>query len=298
MTRDVILIGGGPAGLAAALALGRARRRILLCDAGERRNAAAEEMHNFVTRDGTPPDEFRRVARAQLAAYPSVEVRDVRVEAIAGTRGAFRVDAGGETIEARRLLLCTGLVDEMLPIEGFAALWGRSIFACPYCHGWEARDRPWGILAPDPTTPHLLPFALQARCWSPAVTVFTHGAAGVPAEVRARFDAAGIRLETAPIVRLDAPAGGLEAVVLEGGRSVACAALFAHPPQRQIPLVRSLDLALDENGFVRVDARFETSAPGIFAAGDLTSRLQAAIVAAAQGMQAAASVNVDLALED
>src|SRR5688572_18883556 len=124
MAIDVVIVGGGPAGLSAALALGRARKRVLLCDSGARRNATAEHIHNFVTRDGTPPDEFRRVGRQELATYPNVETRDVRVESVSGSRGAFRVDLASGSVETRRILLCTGMIDEMLPIEGFRELWG------------------------------------------------------------------------------------------------------------------------------------------------------------------------------
>ena len=122
MSYDVVIIGGGPAGLSAALALGRARKRVLLCDSGPRRNALAEHMHNFVTRDGVTPDEFRRVAREQTRPYPNVVFQDVRVEGVTGGKGAFRVAAGGDTVDARRILLCTGMIDEMLPLDGFREL--------------------------------------------------------------------------------------------------------------------------------------------------------------------------------
>ncbi len=298
MLYDVVIAGGGPAGLSAALALGRARKRVLLCDAGARRNATAEHIHNFVTRDGTPPDEFRRIAREQLAHYPNVEARDVRVASIAGKRGDFRVELTSGLVEARRVLLCTGMIDEMLPLEGFRELWGKAIFQCPYCHGWEAQDRRWGYLVLPASASHLLPFALQARGWSRDVTVFTAGAIDVPGEARARLESAGIRVETAPIARLVAQAGRLEAVELTGGARVPCDALFAHPPQRQLELVHSLGVALDDEGYVRVDPmKRETSVPGVYAAGDLTTRMQGAVLAAAAGTQTAAVINVDLTME-
>jgi thioredoxin reductase len=292
---DVLIAGGGPAGLSAALALGRARKRVLLCDAGARRNAAAVHLHNFVTRDGATPDEFRRAAREQLAAYPNVTVRDVRIEAISGVRGAFEVRLADGAAQARRVVLCTGMIDEQLPLPGFAELWGRSIFQCPYCHGWEVKEQRWAYLAASAEHLH---FPLQLRAWTPDVVVFTSGALEVPAELRGRFEAAGIGVETAPVTRLLAREGRLEAIELASGARVAREVLFAHPPQRQLELVRDLGLALDEEGFVKVDAMTrETSRPGIYAAGDLTTRLQAAIIAAGQGMQAAAVLNFELTTE-
>jgi thioredoxin reductase len=296
MIHDVLIVGGGPAGLSAALALGRARKRVLVCDAGPRRNAAAVHLHNFVTRDGTPPDAFRQVAREQLAIYPGVSVRDARVESITGARGAFRAVLDTGTVGARRILLATGMIDEMLPIPGFRELWGQSIFQCPYCHGWEVQDRAWGYLVTPQAASHVLPFGLQARGWTRDVTVFTSGLE-LPAETRAAFDTARIRVETAPVARLVGERG-LEAVELAGGGRVACDALFVHPPQRQTALVTGLGLALDEAGHVAVDPmKRETSVPGIYAAGDVATRAQSAIFGASAGTQAAAAINVELTME-
>lgn len=298
MSYDAIIVGGGPAGLSAALALGRARKRVLLCDSGPRRNAAAEHIHNFVTRDGVPPNEFRTIARQQLAAYPNVEVRDALVEAVTGAKGAFRAAVGADTIEARRVLLCTGLIDETLAIDGFRERWGHSIFQCPYCHGWEARDRAWGYLASGADTSHLLPFALQLRGWTGDVAVFTSGAFDVPEDARRRLQAAGVRLETSPVVRLVGRERRLEAVELSNGDRVRCEVLFAHPPQRQVALVRALGVALGDDGLVQVDPmRRETSIPGVYASGDLTTRMQGAIGGAAAGAHAAAVINMDLMME-
>ena len=295
---DVVIVGGGPGGLAAALTLGRARKRVLLCDSGPRRNAAATNLHNFVTRDGTPPSEFRKIGREQLSAYPTVEVRDLRVESIAGTRGAFRVGlSSSETVETRRVLVCTGMLDEMLPIEGFRELWGHSIFQCPYCHGYEQRDRRWGYLVVPARLPHLVPFALQARGWTESVVVFANGI-DVPDEARARLEAARIRIESAPVSRLVARERRLESIALDNGTSVPCDALFVHPPQHQVELVRTLGLNLDEAGFVEVDPmKRETSTPGIYAAGDLTTPGQSAISAASTSVQAATMINVELTME-
>lgn len=303
MTFDVVIAGGGPAGLSAALALGRARKRVALCDSGPRRNAAALTINNFVTRDGTPPEEFRQIARQQLAFYPSVSVRDTRIRAITGTRGAFRValepEGGGDTevLDAQRVLLCSGMLDDMLPIEGFERFWGHSIFQCPYCHGFEHQEHRWGYLPRAADAGHALPFALQALGWTEHLVLFTHGAFELPEVSRGQLEAAGVRVETARIERLVGD-GQLAAVVLANGQSVPCEALFTHPPQRQVELVTSLDVALDGDGYVQVDAmRCETSIPGVYAAGDLTTRMQGAVLAAAMGARAAAAINVELMLE-
>jgi thioredoxin reductase len=295
---DVVIIGGGPAGLSAALALGRARKHVLLCDSGPRRNARAVHVHNFVTQDGVTPEEFRRVAREQLSHYPNVVIEDVLVHGVTGAKGAFHVVTTTRTVETRRILLCTGMIDEMLPLDGFRELWGHAVVQCPYCHGWEARDRPWGYLARPEHASHLQMFALQLRGWTNNVCVFTHGEFEVPAAAQHQLTAAGVHIEAGRISRLVARAEHLEAIELANGTRVACELLFAHPPQHQVDVVRALAVTLDSDGFVQVDSMSrETSVPGVFAAGDLTTRMQAAIAAAASGMQAAAMINVELTME-
>lgn len=292
MLYDVVIIGGGPAGLSAALALGRARKKVLLCDAGPRRNQRAAHLHNFVTRDGTPPEEFRQIGRQQLAHYPNVEVRDLRIESISGAKGAFTLAAGQAELQARRIILCVGMIDEPPPIKGFQELWGHGIVQCPYCHGWEVKERPWGYLARDGAMLH---FAIMLRGWSKEVTVYTGGAFELLAEQRAHLEDAGVRVETAPVVRLEHQGLNLKGVVLGDGRSVACEALFIHPPQRQVELVASLGLSLDQDGMVKTDPMTrETSIPGVYAAGDLCTRAQGAMFAAAAGTHAAGMVNHEL----
>jgi thioredoxin reductase len=295
MAYDVVIVGGGPAGLSAALALGRGRKRVLLCDAGPRRNATAEHLQNFVTRDGTPPPEFRRIGREQLAPYPNVEVRDVAVEEVNGVAGAFDVRLAWGAVQARRVLLCTGMLDELPEIDGYRTLWGRSIFQCPYCHGWEVQDRRMGVHA---TSVELLDFALLIRGWSADVVALTDGKFVVPAEVAAGLARAGVRLEQRPIARLVARDGHLAAVQFREGDELPLEVLFARPPQRHVPLVQSLGLTLDAAGYVQVDeVRRETSRAGIYAGGDLVTPIQGAILAAASAMRAAAMLNHGLTLE-
>jgi len=292
---DVVIIGGGPSGLSAALTLGRARKRVLLCDAGSRRNTAAVHMHNFVTRDGTPPEDFRRIARDQLASYANLEILDAAVLTITGERNAFTVRlSGGAEVRTRRVLLATGMVDEMLPIEGFRELWGHSIFQCPYCHGWEIQDQRWGLLVQAEHAAYAAPFALMARGFTTrGLTVFGE----LPEDARAQLRAADIAIAAVPVRRLVARDGQLTAVELADGTAVACEALFVHPPQRQVALVDSLGLAV-EDGYLKIDPMTrETSRPGIYASGDLTTRMQSAIIAAASGMQAAAMINAEVSAD-
>jgi len=295
MMYDVVIVGGGPAGLAAALTLGRARKQVLLCDAGPRRNALASHIHNFVTRDGTPPDEFRQIGRKQLETYPNVQIRDVHVDRIEGPKGNFSLHIGNELVNARRVVLCLGVIDEMLPIEGFRELWGHSIFQCPYCHGWEVRDQVWAVLALNPM---IVPFAIHLRGWTRKVIVFTNANHELSPEDRERLEKAGVQVETRAIKQLVAKDARLDAIALTDGNSVSCNVLFAHPPQKHVALVNQLELALDEHGSVKVDAMHrETSVPGIYAAGDLTSRMQAAIAAAASGTHTGAVLNHELTAE-
>jgi thioredoxin reductase len=295
MLFDVVIVGGGPAGLSAALNLGRARKRTLLCDSGPRRNAAAEQIHGFVTQDGRPPAEFRRIGREQLALYPNVEARDVQVEEIRGERGVFEVRlATGDTLQARRIILCTGMLDELPDIEGFRALWGRSIFQCPYCHGWEVQNLSLGFLAPSVEA---LEFALLLRGWSNTVVVLTDARFTVSAETQTRLSDAGIPLEQRRMTQLAAKDGRLDRVHFESGAPLRLEVLFARPPQRQTPIVQSLDLVLDSAGYVRVDEQRCTSIPGIYAGGDLIAPMQSATFAAATGVHAAAMLNHELTTE-
>ncbi len=303
MLYDVVIIGGGPAGHSAALIFARARKRVLLCDGGTPRNAAAAQMHGFVSQDGTPPPEFRRIAGEQLASYPNAETRRGLISAITGEVGELQVVIEGETVRARRVVLCTGMIDELPALPGLREVWGTSVFQCPYCHGWEIRDQPIGCWLPadSPMPLHLsFEWSLFLSSWSRDLIVFTDGKVEVPAEIRECYRRAGIALEERPLARLHAGPDGkhLAEIELADGTRVARHAMFARPRQRQVPLVQALDLALDEHGYVKVEEPGrQTSRPGIHAAGDLTTMMQGALLAAAAGAQVAYALNHALSME-
>ena len=297
MIYDVVIAGGGPAGLAAALTLGRSRKRVLLCDAGPRRNAAAVHMHNFVTRDGIAPAEFRRIGRQQLEPYGNVETREARIEEVHGTPGSFDVRLSTGSVKARRILLCTGMVDELPRLEGLGSLWGKSVFICPYCHAWEVQNQRYAYLA---TSLERLDFALLLRGWTSDVVVLTDGRLTVPDDVRAGLSAGGVRVDDRPIARLVSSSDGLqmERIEFTDGSSLERDILFLHPPQHQIEIVTTLGLALDAAGYVQVDPLTrETSMPGIYAAGDLLGPMQGALIAAASGTLTAGVLNHALTVE-
>ncbi|MEZ4314471.1 MAG: NAD(P)/FAD-dependent oxidoreductase [Polyangiaceae bacterium] len=299
MSYDAVVIGGGPAGLSAALILGRARKKVLLCEAGVPRNAAAGHVYGFVTRDGTPPAEMRRIAREQLGAYPSVEVRDERALSVSGERGLFEVTLASGGVQARRVVLCAGLVDELPESPGVRAIWGTAIFQCPYCHGWEVQDRAWGAVI---ASVEMLEFASFVRGWTKDVVAFTDGRFEVPGEARERLLAAGVRLEERRIRRLVHKAGppgeaALSGIEVEGGDVVPRDVMFMRPAQRQTEMVAGMGLELDPMGFVKVDEMMRTSRAGVYAAGDLTTMFQGALLAAGAGARAAYALNHELTMD-
>lgn len=299
----MIIVGGGPAGPAAALALGRSRRRTLVLDAGEGRNAPAAAVHNFLTRDGTPPAELRRVARAQLAAYPEVEVRQAAVADAARTAdGAFRVArADGGAVDGRRLLLATGVVDELPDVPGLAPLWGRSALHCPYCHGFEVSGRRVAVLGAGPGHVRL---ALHLLHFTDDVALAT-GAAPLPAEQRDLLGAHGVAVRCEPVARLEGTGARLERICFETGEPLERDAVFAGGPLRERSgLPAKLGCALLPDRLVEVDEFGRTSEAGVYAAGDMAHRatvpvpVAAVVAAAAAGTVAGAALDQDLLSED
>ncbi|TCO49852.1 NAD(P)/FAD-dependent oxidoreductase [Actinocrispum wychmicini] len=287
---DAIVIGGGPAGLAAALTLGRAHRKTLVLDSGDGRNAPAEAMHNFLTRDGTPPAEVRAIGRAQLGAYPAVTVVDALAVSVATVSGGYEVRLADDRVEyARRLLLASGLVDILPPVDGLAEIWGRSALHCPYCHGFEVSDRPIAVLGGDPDRIHL---ALHLSRFSSDVVLCTNGT---------EIEETHLATRTAPVTRLVSTGGKLEAIEFADGTALARDAVFVKTSWRQRSgLPAQLGCATFPDGTLEVNDFGLTSVPGIYAAGDMARRasqpgpMAAVIAAAASGTIAAVALDKDL----
>jgi thioredoxin reductase len=286
-TYDVAIIGGGPAGLSAGLVLGRARRRVVIVDAGTPRNAPAAHMQGFLSRDGTPPGDLLRAARAEVRRY-GVELVDDRV--VDATDGFTLRLAGGRAIEARQVLLATGAADILPAIAGARERWGRDLLHCPYCHGWEVRDRPVGVLA-SAEHAHLL------RQWTDDVILFTHTGT-VAAETRETLLARGIAVVDGTVERLVVTGDRLRAVQLAGGRSVPREALFIRPALRAHPAGPTLGSELLDGGLVKADADGRTSVPGVWAAGNAANPRAQVITAAGEGSAVAIAINTELVQQD
>jgi thioredoxin reductase len=287
---DIVIVGGGPAGLAAALVLGRMRRRVLLLDADDPAHGVSDGVHGLFGHDGTPPLELRRIAREQLRPYESVTVRIVAVEEACSTPRGFSVLAGGTMSEAGVLLLATGMGCELPPIEGVAEVWARGAYHCPYCHGWELRDRPLAAYGTGAAG-----LALLLSSLSDDVVLLTDGSADLDPDEAERLRQAGVAVRDDPVARLEAEDGKLARIVFADGATDDRAGLFLLPSFTRSPLPGQLSCELDESDAILIDEDGRTSVPGVFAAGDATTDKKAAVLAAAAGSRAAYAINVGLA---
>jgi thioredoxin reductase len=288
-TPDVIVIGGGAAGLSAALVLGRARRRVVVVDSGTPRNAPAAHMHGYLSRDGMPPADLLRQGRAEASGYG---VEFVSGQVIAVEPGFSVRLADGSTMQARRLLLATGATDLLPEIPGVTERWGRDLLHCPYCHGWEVRERPLGVLA---TGPGSVEHAHLVRQWSNDLLFFPH-THELTRDERERLETRGIGVVDGEVQRLVVEQDSLAGIELADGSVVGRTAVFIRPNMRPrlSGLLEHLDCELDELGFVRVDGVGATSAAGVWAAGNVANPRAQVITAAGEGSAAAIAINTDL----
>ncbi|ORB66233.1 NAD(P)/FAD-dependent oxidoreductase [Mycolicibacterium tusciae] len=291
---DCIIVGGGAAGLSAGLVLGRARRRTLLVDAGAQSNLPAHGIGGLLGHDGRSPAELYEIGRSELSVYPSVEVRSGEVVTGERSEGDFVLQlADGTRERTRRVLLATGMEYRPPELPGLAQLWGGSAFHCPFCHGWEMRDQPLAVLARGPRAVHS---ALLLRGWSDDIVVLTDGPDGLEDDDRVRLAHANITIDERRVAELDSENGELSAVVFTDGTRLARKGLLvATTLHQRSNLAEALgaepaDPTPVAQNPIAVDGFYRTTAPGVFAAGDLSVQMPQVAAAIASGSHAAAAV--------
>ncbi len=299
---DVAVLGGGAAGLSGAVTLARVRRSVVVVDAGSPRNAPAEGMHGFLSRDGLSPLEFVEIGRAEVKRYGGAVLPATAVDA-RRTDDGFEVSLDdGRSVVARRLLVTTGLTDDLPDIDGLAERWGRDVVHCPYCHGWEVRDQPIAVLATD--TERAVHQALLFRQLSPEVTFLPHTAAALTGEQDAELAAWGIRVVTGPVASLVVTDDRITGLRLADGTVVACSAVAVAPrlvANSGVLTGLGLEPAADPTGAgesITADPTGRTEVPGVWVAGNVTDVMASVVTAAAGGAAAAAAINADLVAED
>ena len=299
MSYEVIIIGGGPAGASAAILLARGRRKVLLLDSGYGRNRSVDGVHLLLSREGVSPERLRDDYLQQMQAYPNLEVSSESVVEVAGNEGAFVVHTAGQrAYEGSRILLATGLEDQLPEIDGLENKWGQSAFLCPYCDGWEVRDRPMSVLV---SAPEDLPFAMMLTRWSTDLTVLTEGKLELGEGDRKTLQLLGASVNDRPITAVTGPGAKMETIVFDDGSSVPSAVMFLHTRTKQrsdIPELLGCNIL--EDGCVEVDYANKTKVPGVSAAGDMArpvfQPVPIAYVAAAasDGLVAAGFIDADL----
>lgn len=296
---DVVVVGGGAAGLSGAVTLGRSRRSVLVIDAGEPRNAPAAGVHNFLSRDGTPPQTLLELGRAEVAAYGG-HILQGSVRSASREAAGFRLtlDDGSEVF-ARRLLVATGLVDELPDIPGVRERWGHDVLHCPYCHGWEVRDQAVGILGSGPMAVHQ---TLLFRQLTSDVVLFQHTAPPLTDEQAEQLAALDVRVIDGRVAALEIEDDHVTGVRMADGTFVARQAIVVGPRfVARSRVLTALGLSTSEHPageFVAADATGRTDVPGVWVAGNVTDLSATVITASSQGVVAAATINADLVAED
>lgn len=298
MIIDCAIIGGGPAGMNAALVLGRARRKVLLVDDNKPRNAVTQHSHGFITRDGVSPSEFRAIGQQELRKYPSVELQAGRIESVTRQGLVFElVTDRGERLEAANIILATGLQEILPAVDGIYDYYGKSLFNCPYCDGWELKDKPLIIIVENEMAASHLPKLLYN--WSQDIVVCTNGKRVLNDEQKEFFNKYGIGVIEEKITALAGQAGQLERVMFENHPDIKRAGGLVGIQWKQATTIGQ-DLGCEVNaiGGIATDDMGRTNVKGVYAAGDTSTLLMGSqlIVAAASGSKAAAGVNTDLTM--
>jgi thioredoxin reductase len=293
---DVVIIGGGAAGLSAALVLSRARRKILVVDSGSPRNAPAAHMHGYLSRDGMPPSQFLSTGRGELQEYGGAIVTGTVKELVRCTEGGFQALLDdGRRIVTRRVLMTTGLRDELPDIPGLVDRWARDVLHCPYCHGWEVRDQQLGVLWTGPET---VRYAQIVRQWTADLVLFAPAETLTNAQ-RSELVARAIGVVEGAVERVLVEDDQLCGVQMADGRIVPRTAVFV--PPRFVPndgVLTGVGCDLDDNGWVVTGANGTTSVPGVWAAGNVANPRAQVITAAGEGSAAAIAINADLVDDD
>lgn len=299
MKYDCAIVGGGPAGLNAALVLGRAKRTVALLDSGKPRNRIAHESHGYLTRDRIKPGEFRKIAYEEVLYYPSVQHWQDEVVDIARMEDGFSIQlASGESVQARKLLLATGLREELPEIEGLEQFYGKTVFNCPFCDGWENRDRPLAVIS---SSPHIFHTVKLLYNWSKELYVCTNGKQSLDSEQIEEFKARGIQVFEAAVTKLTGQDGQLEQVHFADGTQISCRGGLIGPEliNNSSSFAQSLGLETTEAGGIETSPFGKTTVEGVFAAGDSAYFMPAQLIhAASSGSKAAASILADLVEEE
>ncbi|WP_299760151.1 NAD(P)/FAD-dependent oxidoreductase [uncultured Pontibacter sp.] len=293
---DVIIIGGGPAGLNAAMLLGRSRRKVIVFDSGKPRNRWANNMNGFLTSDGMNPREFIQKGRAELDKY-GVELNNMVIKTATYTKGEFVVnDEAGKVYRSRKLLLATGLKDNLPELDGLEELYGKSIHHCPYCDGWESRDKAIAVYGPERGG---IGQALAMKNWSDDVTLYTDGTDSLRHEDLELLERNGVKVQKEKITRLEGEGGMLQHIVLYSGEKRPQQAMFfSLGTQQQSDLGEQLGCEFTSKGVIRTKKLQHSNIPGLFVAGDAARDMQMVIVAAAEGAKAGVAINMELQQED
>ncbi len=296
-TFDVIIIGGSYSGLSAGLALGRSLRRVLVIDSGKPCNRQTPHSHNFLTQDGKTPAEISALARQQVQKYNNV--RFLSGMAIAGRKigNDFEIQLeSGQSFTARKLIFATGVRDIMPAIDGFSESWGITVIHCPYCHGYEVRDQPTGILGNGEYAYEFSTFILN---WTKDLTVFTNGASTLSTEQAAKLKSHNVKLVETEIQKLDHSSGYLNDILFKDGTTIGVKALYARPAfEQHCSIPQMLGCELSEEGYIKIDPFQKATVPGVFACGDNTTRMRSVANAVSMGTLAAIVVNKEIIFED